>query len=86
MGLFRPREEEDDEGIPVSLQQKACPQCRRTLQPWENVCPEDGSAPISKVDLPAVQDQAISLIDPALLLGLDEEIAADEGPKPDEPI
>ncbi len=71
MSLFKPREEDEEDGMPVSLKQKACPVCRRTLDPWENICPEDGSLPIAKSDLPAVQDQALGLIDPALLLGDD---------------
>lgn len=58
MGIFAndPRKEEQPgggSGLEVDLELKACPTCRRELQPWERHCPEDGTAAVPRTSLSA---------------------------------
>lgn len=73
MAQFREREEDENDGIPVDLKQKVCPQCRRKLQPWERTCPEDGAAPVEAVTMGSVEDGILARLAPGLLADLDEE-------------
>lgn len=73
MAQFREREKDENDGVPVDLEQKVCPTCRRKLQPWEATCPEDGSVPVAAVEMGAVEDGILGRLDPSLLEGLDEE-------------
>lgn len=75
MALFREREDDENDGIPVDLRQKVCPTCRRKVQPWEATCPHDGAIPVEGVQIGAVEDQILSRLNPDLFL--DDEPSED---------
>jgi len=84
MGTFREAEDEDD--LAKKLQERACPQCRRLLQPWETVCPNDGTASIPRTELAALDDELVAGLglDPALFADLDDTAVADADREPDD--
>lgn len=57
VGLINRKQEDDDElpgsGVSVDLDTKVCPSCRREAMPWEDTCPECGSATVAPDEVPA---------------------------------
>lgn len=56
MGLWARTPREDEEpggsGLRFDLEQRACPVCRRDLLPWQEHCPDDGTAAVRRAELP----------------------------------
>ena len=74
MGFLLPQRKDDEQpggghGLEVDLDLKACPTCRRELQPWQTTCPDDGAAAVQRRDLPRDDLPA----PPAHLLADDDE-------------
>jgi len=57
VGLINRKQDDDDElpgsGVSVDLDTKVCPSCRREAMPWEDACPECGSATVAPDEVPA---------------------------------
>ncbi|HEY8338446.1 MAG TPA: hypothetical protein VIK95_01180 [Egibacteraceae bacterium] len=77
MGYLTPRRKRDDEdpgggtSLHLDLDERVCPQCRRTLPPWQDRCPDDGAAAVDRTALPP----PIPPPPPHLLEGLEEDDA-----------
>lgn len=83
MAQFRERDKDEGEGVPVDLDQKVCPSCRRKLQPWETTCPDDGAIPVEAVQMGAVEDGILGRLNPDLLADLDDPEPEAPEPEPD---
>ncbi len=51
MGVFSKRNDVEEpggggSGLHVDLDERWCPQCRRSLLPWQDTCPTDGAQPV----------------------------------------
>ena len=58
MGVFAQNPKKQDQepggssGLQMDLDERACPECRRVLHPWETACPDDGAAGVERSSLP----------------------------------
>lgn len=83
MGFITPdkkggEEEEPGPGrsLDLDLDVLVCPECRRELLPWQDECPEDGAAGVTRSELPPAEDIPVP---EHLLDELDDDEADDEG-------
>ena len=58
MGVFAKKGDFDEPGgvgagLHLDLDQRYCTTCRRALQPWQDICPDDGGAAVPLGDLPS---------------------------------
>lgn len=59
MGYLTPGRKKDDEdpgggsGLHLDLDERVCPECRRTLPPWQDRCPDDGAVGVAPTSLPS---------------------------------
>lgn len=60
MGFLDPKKQDDHDeivpgapGLHLDLDERVCPDCRRTAPPWQQRCPDCGSALVAPNDVPA---------------------------------
>ena len=57
MGVFSKKNDFEEpggggSGLHLDLDARYCTVCRRTLQPWQEQCPDDGGDAVALADLP----------------------------------
>ncbi|HWB72540.1 MAG TPA: hypothetical protein VG452_09995 [Egibacteraceae bacterium] len=58
MGVFSKRKDQEEpggsggSGLHIDLEERACPECRRALTPWQATCPHDGAPAVPRAQLP----------------------------------
>jgi predicted amidophosphoribosyltransferase len=69
MPMFTPREDPDQEheqnlaGLQLDLEERVCPDCGRSLHPWEDHCPEDGAAAVPRYSQQTMPPPPAHLLD-----------------------
>ena len=80
MGVFAKKGDQEEpgggggSGLHLDLDVRYCVTCRRTVQPWETQCPDDGGDCVPLEELPSAMPRP-----PAHLLGDDEDPSPTDG-------